>query len=95
MATNEDEYFAREELHRKQKEDIARTKEEREALRKLHYMKCPKCGADLATKLHESVEVDVCKECGGVWLDAGELEMLAGKESVVLKTFFGFFKHES
>lgn len=94
MSKNEDDYFAREEQHRKQKEDITRTKQEREELRKLHYMKCPKCGSDLETKLHEAVEVDVCKACGGVWLDAGELEQLAGKESTVLKTFFEFFKRD-
>ncbi len=94
MATNEDEYFAREERHRKQKEEITRTKQEREELRELHFMKCPKCGSDLETKLHEAVEIDVCQECGGVWLDAGELEMLAGKESTGLKTFFDFFKRD-
>ena len=94
MSKNEEDYIAREELHRKQKEEIARTKQEREAVRKLHYMKCPKCGLDLETKLHESVEIDVCKGCAGVWLDAGELEVLAGQESTALKTFFEFFKRE-
>ena len=26
----------------------------------------------------EDVEIDYCTDCGGIWLDAGELEMLLG-----------------
>ena len=44
--------------------------------RKSHYMKCPKCGANLAEVTREHVAVDVCASCGGMWLDAGELEVL-------------------
>ena len=73
---NEDEYFAqrdrelREQLH-------AKMLAEREAAeRRTHYMKCPKCGADLATEAYEGVQLDRCPECQGVWLDAGELELL-------------------
>jgi Zn-finger nucleic acid-binding protein len=40
------------------------------------YVKCPKCSSPLIVlELHE-VEVDHCMSCGGVWLDAGELELL-------------------
>jgi len=27
----------------------------------------------------EDVEIDYCTECGGIWLDAGELELLLGE----------------
>ncbi len=39
-------------------------------------MKCPVCRkAMIALELHE-VEIDHCVGCGGIWLDAGELELL-------------------
>jgi Zn-finger nucleic acid-binding protein len=39
---------------------------------------CPKCDARLLLSRFKSVEVDYCDNCRGVWLDAGELEQLAG-----------------
>jgi len=44
--------------------------------------KCPKCD-DIVMMRHffsvkKKVEVDECPGCGGVWLDAGELEQLRG-----------------
>ena len=52
---------------------------ERERLRELHWMRCPKCGAELQEIVFRSVKVDKCFACGGVYLDDGELEQLAGK----------------
>jgi Zn-finger nucleic acid-binding protein len=38
-------------------------------------MDCPACkNAMIILELNE-VEIDFCGECGGVWLDAGELEL--------------------
>ena len=52
--------------------------------RKAHHMKCPKCGADLAERKFHHVKVDSCHECHGMWLDSGELEMIAHvKENAV------------
>jgi Zn-finger nucleic acid-binding protein len=34
---------------------------------------------------YELVEVDYCASCQGVWLDAGELELLLGDEAVLEK----------
>ena len=34
---------------------------------------CPRCASRLASSRIESVEVDPCPSCKGVWLDAGEL----------------------
>ena len=47
----EDEYFAREDIEKVHKLAVKQSQEmaakEREALQKLHYMHCPKCGFDL------------------------------------------------
>lgn len=73
---NEDEYFAQRDLELKQKLHAQMLAEREAAERRTHYMKCPKCGADLVTTDFEGVQVDRCPECQGVWLDAGELEHL-------------------
>jgi DNA-directed RNA polymerase subunit RPC12/RpoP len=73
---NEDEYFARQDAELI-KEMRAKLDKERGAQeRKAHYMKCPKCGADLREEMHGQAKVDVCPECGGMWLDAGELALM-------------------
>ena len=73
---NEDEYFARENAElikqMRAKLDQERLKQERVQ----HLMKCPKCGADLQEKTHGSVKADVCPECHGMWLDAGEMDLM-------------------
>jgi uncharacterized protein len=52
---------------------------ERAELRKLHFMHCPKCGVEIEEITFRGVRIDKCFGCGGVWLDDGELEELAGK----------------
>lgn len=42
-------------------------------------MECPACGTTLVSLEYESVEVDYCAACQGVWLNAGELELLTGR----------------
>ena len=37
---------------------------------------CPACGGLMDLQYAEDTEVDVCLECKGVWLDAGELDDL-------------------
>lgn len=38
---------------------------------------CPGCGARLqVTMARHGIELDACEECGGIWLDAGELEVI-------------------
>lgn len=39
-------------------------------------MKCPACNSLMIVVEHEKVELDYCVNCAGVWLDAGELELL-------------------
>ena len=73
---NEDEYFLRESAdllaRRRQELDAAREQGERAA----HYMRCAKCGGHLRERLHHGVRIDECPDCGGVFLDKGELELL-------------------
>ena len=77
---NEDEYFARQnaELLVRKRDELERQRAEAE--RRTHLMKCPKDGYDLAATVHHGVSIDVCPHCGGMWLDAGELEQLASHE---------------
>ena len=86
---NEDEYFAREnaELIRKHR---AQLDEQRKAAeRKAHFNKCPRCGADLQEKEFHHVKIDICAECGGTWLDKGELQMLTHVERNGFSRFIG------
>lgn len=40
-------------------------------------MICPTCNTDnLYRADREGVEIDICTNCGGVWLDRGELETI-------------------
>ena len=78
--TREDEYFARQEFERQKKiadEHAAKLKnKEREELKRIHWMRCPKDGMELAEIEHMGVRVEKCTHCGGIFLDAGELERL-------------------
>ena len=73
---NEDEYFAKLDAdlmkERRARLDMERVKQERTS----HYNKCPKCGCDLDEREHNGVKIDQCSECAGMWLDAGELELI-------------------
>lgn len=96
----EDEYFAREEIEKKRKLALKQAEEmaakEREERKKLHWMKCPKCGMDLQTLERGDVEIDTCFNCKGIWLDAGELETILkqGSEQAggVMKAVLGIFR---
>lgn len=44
-------------------------------------MKCPQCSDILVTLEFDRIEIDYCTRCEGIWLDSGELELLAAKES--------------
>jgi len=39
---------------------------------------CPVCKNAMITLELARVEIDHCTDCGGIWLDAGELELLLG-----------------
>jgi uncharacterized protein len=99
-SNQEEEYFAREEVEKKRKLALqqadAMAAKQREDLKKLHFMKCPKCGMDLHSLEKGSVEVDTCFNCKGIWLDAGELEQLVnrgdGKGGGIARAFLDIFR---
>jgi uncharacterized protein len=39
-------------------------------------MKCPVCNVDLMLADRQSIEIDYCPQCRGVWLDRGELDKI-------------------
>jgi uncharacterized protein len=73
---NEDEYFARQNLEIIHEMRVKLDAERRKAERKAHQNKCPRCGGDLKEKQAEQVKIDECGDCGGIWLDKGELDQL-------------------
>jgi ribosomal protein L37AE/L43A len=78
---NEDEYFAKRDAELMKAQRAKLDAERQSAARTAHYMKCPKCGADLVEEEHNQVKIDRCKECNGMWLDAGELQMIREHET--------------
>jgi uncharacterized protein len=84
---NENEYFARENADRV-KALRARLDAEREAAeRRSHLNRCPRCGGHLKDRLHNNMHIAVCQDCGGTWLDKGELEMLEHVEHHYFREF--------
>jgi Zn-finger nucleic acid-binding protein len=41
---------------------------------------------------YRDIKVDKCSGCEGVWLDAGELDAVAGLEKSILDGLFNVFK---
>jgi uncharacterized protein len=62
-----------------QRKDKA-TAEAAEELRLAHWMRCAKCGNEMESMPFRGVEIERCPNCGGVYLDSGELETLAGED---------------
>jgi len=73
---NEHEYFVKRDAElireRRQRLDEERNRLERSS----HLNKCPRCGIDLIAHDHKGVTIDQCDNCGGMWLDKGELEIV-------------------
>ena len=80
-SNTEDEYFAREDIEKKRRLALEQAQQtaaaEKERLKKLHFMRCPKCGMELQAVKEGEVEIDTCFNCHGIFLDAGELEKVA------------------
>lgn len=93
---NEDEYFMRIEIERmrKQQEEMKKQLEaqERQRMKDLHYMHCPKCGMNLMEVEYRGIKIDKCFTCEGVWLDAGEMEQVAKLEKGGLQKVLSLFK---
>ena len=76
----EEEYF-----HRKNKEAIEKLREKMKVAQEAKAagassMTCPRCGGSLKESRFDEVTIDTCEKCGGVWLDASELQQLTQRE---------------
>lgn len=78
--TIEDEYFLKKEKELIEKLKSKHSKEAKQAVKEVCHMRCPKCGEPLKERSFQKIQVDQCTGCNGIWLDAGELEEVAGKE---------------
>ena len=92
----EEEYMARENADLRRANALAMRRQteqaERERLKALPAMHCPKCGVALDTLTLQGVQVERCFSCKGTWLDAGELEQLAEKDLGVLARIVDAFR---
>ena len=98
----EEEYFLRLEVERIQKlrreHQASLAEQERKRRKELHFMCCPKCGMDMTTSTFAGVDIEVCPDCRGIYLDAGELDKILDEKrrnrvldtiSIVKKLFVG------
>jgi len=90
----EEEYFARQEFERKKKMEEEKRLNmeavEKQRLKELHHMRCPKCGMELVEIDYKEIKIDKCSACGGIWLDQGELEHLDQEQGFMGKLFKAF-----
>ncbi len=43
---------------------------------------CPRCRVSLEVKRKDDIEIDSCPQCGGLWLDRGEFDILTAESNV-------------
>ena len=48
-------------------------------------MKCPTCKAELKKYTMHETAVDYCLDCGGYWLDIGELQNVFSKDDLDMR----------
>ena len=85
---NEDEYFVLREAEILKAGKEAAARASKDAERRSHHLRCPKCGGHLKTETLHDIQVDRCPDCLGVWFDAGEAESLLRDESNRFGTIF-------
>lgn len=88
--TEEDAYYAEQEkitLNLLKKEREARLDKERHCLR-------ASCNQQVMERVKvDSVEIDKCPNCGGIWLDSGELDLLMNRAKGSKNGLMRFFYH--
>ncbi len=72
---NEDEYFVKQDAELL-KQMRAQLDAERAKAASAQPMRCPRDGTALQEKQYHHAMVDVCPKCNGMWLDAGEAEII-------------------
>jgi uncharacterized protein len=86
---NEDEYFLKLDQELIKAQRARRDAERAEMERRQHFMKCPKCGYDLQERDMGGIKIDECTNCRGVFLDAGEIELLKRADRAGVGNLFG------
>jgi len=76
----EDDYFVKKEKELIEKLKARQEKEAKQSVKEMYHMRCPKCGEPLKERRFQKILIDHCTGCGGIWLDPGELEEVAGRE---------------
>ena len=76
----EEDYFRRKEQETIEKLRAQMTAEQQAKEAEAAALQCPRCDGKLVEITFEEVQIDRCKKCNGVWLDAGELERLTKRE---------------
>ncbi len=99
-STTEDEYFVKEDAEKKRRIALqvkkATAAEEQKRLKDLHWMHCPKCGMDMHEVKYGKLDVDVCFACGGVFLDKGEIDVIAHpQQKGIMGAILNWFKDET
>jgi uncharacterized protein with PIN domain len=87
----EEEYF-----RRKDKESLERLREAiREEAKERDMgpvtMDCPRCTGKLHEDIYDEVHINRCDNCGGIWLDAGELEQIIDQENSTNRWLHAFW----
>lgn len=83
----EERYFHEKEAEQlkqmRAKLDAARKQRTADQAKEIHWMKCPKCGAEMSEIELEGIMIDKCVGCQGLFFDRGELElMLVNKKAL-------------
>ncbi len=96
----EDEYFTLEEAEKKRRIALQVKKqmaaEDAKRLKELHYMHCPKCGMQMQEIRLRGMDVDVCFACGGIFLDKGEIDVIAHpQQKGIMAAILNMFKEET
>ncbi len=99
-ANPEDEYFVREDAEKKRRIAMEMKKslaeEQQKAMRELHFMHCPKCGMKMQEVKYGKLDVDACFSCGGVFLDKGEMDVIAHpQQKGIMGAILNWFKEET
>jgi len=98
--SSEDEYFVREDAEKKRKIALQLKHQTAEAeqkrLKELHWMHCPKCGMPMQEIRYRDMDVEACFSCGGVFLDKGELDVIAHpQQKGIMAAILNWFKDET
>jgi hypothetical protein len=95
-SAKEEEYFLMLDLERRKKIEKEKHKqmaeEEQRTHRELHFMRCPKCGMQLREVDFKGIKIDKCFACDGIWLDAGELDLISTLENGMIEKLFSVFR---